>query len=723
MSRVSVIIAGRNEKYFQQTVDSVLESAVGDVEVVAVVDEEEYSGELATDDPYARHSLHSDDPRVRIIRLEKAIGQRAGYNLGVRESTGEHVMKIDAHALLSKGFDEELKNCCGDKDVVLPEMRRLNVREWAPKRGGEAIHMYFGLDMYCHYWRDRTKANTEKCPEIMTGQGSCWFCTREWNDRIGLLDEGVGSWGNVGIEISLRTWLQGGRQICCTTAWQAHYFRKDDGGFPYSLTGRDVARAHRYTRERYFFNDAAFEHQTRPFGWLVRKFQPPGWEAYLVDSFKSPRVIVYYTDSQLQPELANAVRKRIKKVCGPIPIISVSQEPLKFGRNVCIGEQPRKYKSVYEALLAGVKAAPEGSIVYLLEHDVFYHPSHFAFLPAEHGVLYFNDNRYYYHLGCDTFDLARGKCALSQCVAWRDDIIQHAEERLAVAGDDMTEYFETWQKRSSLKTQGFSSDRPNVDILHGQNLTLRGKMKNEYIRGKRKGIANLPGWGRAPHFRSVTGYRRQESKPAPAKKAVSVRTGEVDVAQVLQRKFRKLLPQVSPVRARKVGRSWLPELFRTCQFTKGAEIGVRKGEFSELICKANPTVEHMCVDLWRPYYIHNSQKRHDSHLAEAKRRLKPYRVQFVNMPSMEAARNVEDESLDYVYIDADHRFDFVMEDLIAWGRKVRPGGIVSGHDYYRFRNAGVVDAVDLYTRMHGVQEWFVTDEKESSFFWVKQYGC
>jgi len=30
-----------------------------------------------------------------------------------------------------------------------------------------------------------------------------------------------------------------------------------------------------------------------------------------------------------------------------------------------------------------------------------------------------------------------------------------------------------------------------------------------------------------------------------------------------------------------------------------------------------------------------------------------------------------------------------------------------------------VDAVDLYARMHGVGEWFVTDEKESSFFWVK----
>ena len=86
---------------------------------------------------------------------------------------------------------------------------------------------------------------------------------------------------------------------------------------------------------------------------------------------------------------------------------------------------------------------------------------------------------------------------------------------------------------------------------------------------------------------------------------------------------------------------------------------------------------------------------------------------------MEAAREVPDESLDFVYIDADHRFDYVMEDIITWSRKVRPGGIVSGHDYFRFRNTGVVPAVDVYTHCNYISEWFITDEKEASFFWVK----
>ena len=725
MSKVSIIIAGRNEKYFQQTVDSLLESATGDIEVIAIVDEEDWPSKagkiqdtwdgVRDDDPYARPGLECDDPRVRIIRLEKAIGQRAAYNLGVRESTGEYVMKIDAHALLSKGFDEKLKTAveeCGRDAVYLPEMRRLDPIKWKAKRGGETLFMYPKLNQFCGYWPQYkdilAKKNGGKLPEYpetMTGQGSCWFCTREWNDHIGLLNEEIGSWGQVGIEISFRTWLQGGKHIAVPQCWQAHLFRKDYGGFPYSLSGRSVSKAKAYVWNNYFFKDDAFEHQCRPFKWLIDKFQPPGWDAYLVDCYQSPRVIVYYTDSQLKPELANAVRRKLCNACGPIPIISVSQEPLELGENVCLGKQPRKYKSVYEAMLAGVKSAPVGSIVYLCEHDVFYHPSHFAFLPPEHGVLYFNENRYYYRDGCDTFDKARGKAALSQGVGYREDWITHAEERLSVAGDDIVESFGAWQNRSVLSTRNFTSKRPNVDILHGDNLTLKGTKKLEYVAGERKGIKNLPGWGRVPHFRKSCGYQ-------------NVEVVESGAAAFLEKKFRKMLPQVSPVRVRGITREWLPEMFRACGFKRGAEVGVKRGAFSDLLCRGNPGVEHLCVDIWGEYYEFDSKYGEDN-LDACKRLLEPYNVTYANKPSTEAARDVEDGSLDYVYIDADHRFDYVMEDLITWGRKVRPGGVIAGHDYYRFRNAGVVPAVDVYTYQNGVQQWFITDEKEASFFWVK----
>jgi len=59
--------------------------------------------------------------------------------------------------------------------------------------------------------------------------------------------------------------------------------------------------------------------------------------------------------------------------------------------------------------------------------------------------------------------------------------------------------------------------------------------------------------------------------------------------------------------------------------------------------------------------------------------------------------------LDFVYIDADHSYKSVKEDINAWAPKVREGGIVAGHDYYLTRagNIGVIAAVNEYVKEHG----------------------
>lgn len=49
--------------------------------------------------------------------------------------------------------------------------------------------------------------------------------------------------------------------------------------------------------------------------------------------------------------------------------------------------------------------------------------------------------------------------------------------------------------------------------------------------------------------------------------------------------------------------------------------------------------------------------------------------------SVDMAKNFEDESLDLIYIDADHREAAIRADLAAWVPKVKNGGFVAGHDY------------------------------------------
>jgi predicted O-methyltransferase YrrM len=65
-------------------------------------------------------------------------------------------------------------------------------------------------------------------------------------------------------------------------------------------------------------------------------------------------------------------------------------------------------------------------------------------------------------------------------------------------------------------------------------------------------------------------------------------------------------------------------------------------------------------------------------------------LQVIQDESVRAAVRIADSSVDWVFIDALHDYRSVRDDIRAWAPKVKPGGLISGHDYGR---AGVTDAV------------------------------
>jgi predicted O-methyltransferase YrrM len=67
--------------------------------------------------------------------------------------------------------------------------------------------------------------------------------------------------------------------------------------------------------------------------------------------------------------------------------------------------------------------------------------------------------------------------------------------------------------------------------------------------------------------------------------------------------------------------------------------------------------------------------------------------------SMEAVKRFSDQSLDFVYIDANHRFYHVAQDIRAWWPKVRMGGLLAGHDYFTY--GSVKKAVDEWAKGEG----------------------
>lgn len=134
-----------------------------------------------------------------------------------------------------------------------------------------------------------------------------------------------------------------------------------------------------------------------------------------------------------------------------------------------------------------------------------------------------------------------------------------------------------------------------------------------------------------------------------------------------------------------VHRETFTALVRGSGWTHGAELGVDKGILFGMLLKAIPDLHLIGVDVF--------PDRLRSHRAfEYAEQFAP-NARLIVGDSVEAAQQVEDGSLDFVFIDADHSYESVTRDIDAWRWKVRKGGWLGGHDYSP-KFPGVIAAVD-----------------------------
>ncbi len=154
-------------------------------------------------------------------------------------------------------------------------------------------------------------------------------------------------------------------------------------------------------------------------------------------------------------------------------------------------------------------------------------------------------------------------------------------------------------------------------------------------------------------------------------------------------------------------RAELYQIFAQRGYKVGCEVGVEAGRNALNILNNIPDLKLYLVDPYQDYAL--SRKLRKGRNESAKRRMlsrvKDRNVVILEMMSEDAVKQVPDESLDFVYIDGNHSYDFAMLDIILWSRKVRKGGIVSGHDYFNDprHNCGVQSAVDNYTKQHNIK--------------------
>ena len=148
-----------------------------------------------------------------------------------------------------------------------------------------------------------------------------------------------------------------------------------------------------------------------------------------------------------------------------------------------------------------------------------------------------------------------------------------------------------------------------------------------------------------------------------------------------------------------------------------AEVGVARGEFTERILELNKPSKLYLIDAW----MMNSESDYGTTgMAQVESRflraIDSGLVEIRRGWSWDRLEELEDQSLDWVYIDAAHDYEAVKKDLVAVRPKVKPGGYICGHDYVRWarhgNRFGVVEAVNEFSMKNGYRLEYLTFEPD-----------
>jgi hypothetical protein len=246
---------------------------------------------------------------------------RASINLGVAASKGDYIMKIDEQCGVSPGYDTRLISICEDDMVIVPRRYRLEPETWTLVEDGRPPIDYMFVaypyerpyDKTCglhgDLWKRPDRADIE-VDDLMTMQGSCYFMKRSYWDKIlpkGLRTDLYGTFTMEAQEISMTTWLSGGRLVVDKGCWYSHWHKGKNGkGYGFSTAQyrkhcEGMEKGRLYAIE-YWLNQTDYP---LTIDWLIDKFAPvPTWpdnwrEQVLIDREKDYSTLKYANDDWL----------------------------------------------------------------------------------------------------------------------------------------------------------------------------------------------------------------------------------------------------------------------------------------------------------------------------------------------------------------------------------------------------------------------------------------
>lgn len=202
--------------------------------------------------------------------------------------------------------------------------------------------------------------------------------------------------------------------------------------------------------------------------------------------------VVYYSSNREKPEFAEEVRKRLLKSIGDLPLISVTQKPIDFGRNICIGDVGISNINVYRQIQLGTMAA-KTSFVAMAETDCLYPKEHFEFRPPKEDMVFRNTNLWILYLKHRKY--RRKQYSLCNQIAGRNFLLENLSKCLKDRPMWSAE-MEAWDSPGNKPPHifakrswdNFETEIPCINVMHNDGMHRStgtfGKMLKE-----------LPYWG------------------------------------------------------------------------------------------------------------------------------------------------------------------------------------------------------------------------------------
>lgn len=712
MSKLSIIIPSRDERFLTPTIDDIFRNARDEeTEVIAVLDSDKWPGNWK--EVTARH------PRLHTIHNGQSIGMRGSINKGVASAISrgaKFIAKFDGHCSFSEGFDEVLKADCDEDWIVVPRRGRLDPENWCPTDTHKLYIDYHylsfpddpndfgGPGLNGKIWPERAlERNNVLVDDEMSSQGSGWFMHVSYFQRLELMDEAsYGPFWCEFQELGLKCWLSGGQVKVNKKCKYLHLHKGSKYGRGYRLAESALVQGRNQTM-KWIWNEA-WNKQTLPFKWLIEHFWPvPSWP-------ENWEEVLY---AERKPRAVGSGVETVVRDNGMATGAAVVTET--DGQDSGLRILSARYGIL-------------GSMPPFSEHSIDVVERVRSLVKNDSLDIVVNNS-----MLCSDQNPFRGKkkvLLLTYSYGGDEITIERIEKEWLIIGQARRDVPATWKDKANQRWPQGVVEVGMRDVIESPEIhyEVHDSVDSDHVHD----------------FQAVEGQsvpqckcgavRDYEKITAEAEKLQRQPMSATALNDYLIRKF-SISPQrlrgPMPIELRDFHRNDLAALFAELGFKRGAEIGVAEGKYSEVLLKANPECELLLVDPWHHYSDNpqgKSKEKHEFAYNEAYRRTQTsnsYAARMIVDYSMNAVRDVKEDSLDFCYIDGNHLFDFVIQDLIEWSKRVRSGGIVSGDDYYaldqkRWIGGGVVEAVQAYTNAHRIPIWYIFEGRKSTdFMWVK----